>query len=55
MTLAVIALIIGSARMVSGPLARLADIILAIFATLIGVFKAMRGDIVATWEPAKSR
>ena len=55
MTLAVIALIIGSARMVSGPLARLADIVLAIFATLIGVFKAMRGDIVATWEPAKSR
>ena len=55
MTLAVIALIISSALTVSGPLARLADIVLAIFATLIGVFRAMRGDIVATWEPAKSR
>ncbi len=54
-SLAFVALIIGSARMVSGPLARLADIVLAIFATLIGVFRAMRGDIVATWEPAKSR
>jgi cellulose synthase/poly-beta-1,6-N-acetylglucosamine synthase-like glycosyltransferase len=55
MALALIALVISSAITVSGPLARLADIVLAIFATLIGVFRAMRGGIVATWEPAKSR
>jgi cellulose synthase/poly-beta-1,6-N-acetylglucosamine synthase-like glycosyltransferase len=55
LALAVIALMIQSIRTVSGPLARLGDIVLAIFATLIGVFRAMRGDIVATWEPAKSR
>lgn len=39
----------------SGPLAKVADTVLAIFATLVGVFKAARGETVMTWAPAKSR
>lgn len=39
----------------SGPLAKIADTVLAIFATLVGVVKALRGETVMTWAPAKSR
>jgi len=38
-----------------GPLASMREILLAIFATLAGVFRAMRGQTYATWSPAKSR
>lgn len=39
----------------SGALAKAGDAFLAIFATLIGVYRGMRGETVATWAPAKSR
>ena len=38
-----------------GHLAKLGEAVLAIFATLFGVFQAMRGRTMATWSPAKSR
>ncbi|CAN5130875.1 hypothetical protein BH10PSE12_BH10PSE12_12510 [soil metagenome] len=38
-----------------GPVAALADIILAYMATLQGVMQAMRGRTFAVWNPAKSR
>ncbi|WP_070155544.1 glycosyltransferase [Sphingobium phenoxybenzoativorans] len=38
-----------------GPLAKIADIWIAYMATLQGVFRAMRGDTFAVWNPAKSR
>jgi len=38
-----------------GPLAALADILIAYAATLQGVMKAMRGRTVTIWNPAKSR
>lgn len=42
-------------RAQSGPLASVADIVLAYFATLQGVFQAMRGKTFVVWAPAKSR
>lgn len=38
-----------------GPVASLMEIILALLATLQGVFRAMRGKTFAVWNPAKSR
>ena len=38
-----------------GPAASIREILLAIFATLAGVFRAIRGQTFATWSPAKSR
>lgn len=38
-----------------GPLAKIADILLAYLATLQGIFRAMRGETFAVWNPAKSR
>jgi cellulose synthase/poly-beta-1,6-N-acetylglucosamine synthase-like glycosyltransferase len=38
-----------------GPLAKAGQIVVATFATLVGVLQAMRGRTVATWSPAKSR
>lgn len=38
-----------------GPLAKIGDAVLATFATLIGIFRGMRGQTMATWAPAKSR
>ncbi|MDZ4307951.1 glycosyltransferase [Allopontixanthobacter sp.] len=35
--------------------AKLGDVLLAIFATQLGIFKGMRGETVTTWSPAKSR
>lgn len=39
----------------SGPVGAVAEIVLALVATLIGVFRAMRGTVVVTWSPAKTR
>ena len=38
-----------------GPLASIMEIIIALMATLLGVFRAMRGKTFAVWNPAKSR
>ena len=42
-------------RAKAGVLAKASDALLAIFATLVGVFYGMRGRTVAIWAPAKSR
>ncbi|MGC4252798.1 MAG: glycosyltransferase family 2 protein, partial [Sphingobium sp.] len=42
-------------RVKTGPVAALADILIAYAATLQGVAKAMRGRTVTVWNPAKSR
>ena len=42
-------------RSSAGHLARVGEMGLAIFATLIGVLQGMRGRTKATWSPAKSR
>ena len=42
-------------RAKAGVLAKASDILLAIFATLVGVFYGMRGRTVTIWAPAKSR
>lgn len=48
-------LLLASLRSRSGILAKLSDILLSTFATLIGVLQGMRGRTVTTWSPAKSR
>jgi cellulose synthase/poly-beta-1,6-N-acetylglucosamine synthase-like glycosyltransferase len=48
-------LLFVSLRTQSGIFARVAEIPLEIFATLIGVMQGWRGRTVATWSPAKSR
>lgn len=48
--------ILGASRRANGGyLAKGNEILLATFATLAGVLKAMRGETVSTWAPAKSR
>src|SRR6476659_7568769 len=42
-------------RLDSGPIAAMAEMALATYATLIGVLRAMRGQTVVTWAPAKTR
>lgn len=49
-----IAAVVGP-RMQRGPTGQLADIVLALSATLLGVIRAARGQTVVTWSPAKSR
>jgi cellulose synthase/poly-beta-1,6-N-acetylglucosamine synthase-like glycosyltransferase len=49
------AFLLMATRMRSGFLARVGEIILATFATLVGVIQGMRGKVVMTWAPAKSR
>lgn len=39
----------------TGPVASIAEIVIALIGTLIGVVKAMRGQTFVTWTPAKSR
>lgn len=47
---------VGIGRSVNrGPVAAVVDIVLALVATLIGVLRAMRGHVVVTWSPAKTR
>ncbi len=57
LTLAITALVFLAAgiAMRRGPIAALVDILIAYAATLQGVIRATRGDIVAVWSPAKSR
>ena len=50
----IVALAIGM-RARRGPVGKLAEIVLATYATLIGVFMGLFGQTVATWSPAKSR
>ncbi|MEY4979978.1 MAG: hypothetical protein RLZZ352_2248 [Pseudomonadota bacterium] len=38
-----------------GIAATIMEIVIALFATLIGIFRAMRGQTFAVWNPAKSR
>jgi len=38
-----------------GPLAAIMEIVVAMFATQIGVIRAVRGETFAVWNPAKSR
>ncbi|MFZ2997798.1 glycosyltransferase family 2 protein [Sphingobium sp.] len=42
-------------RMKSGPFAAIVDVLIAYAATMQGVFRAMTGRTVTTWNPAKSR
>jgi len=53
--LAACAAVAVGVRMNSGPIAATAEMALATYATLIGVLRAMRGQTVVTWAPAKSR
>lgn len=48
-------LVLLGSRLQSGPVATVAEICLALMATLLGVIKALRGKTVAVWSPAKSR
>lgn len=50
----VLAIVIGP-RFKTGPVSALTEIVLALMATLIGVWRAMKGQTVVTWSPAKSR
>ena len=50
-----IALLMAGLRSKSGPLAAVADILIAYVATLQGIMKAMAGRTVTVWNPAKSR
>lgn len=54
-TVAAAAAIFFALRQRNGPLAAIVEICLAMFATIVGVARAMRGQTVATWSPAKSR
>ena len=45
----------GGLRSRGGPFAAIVDIVIAYFATLQGVVKAMTGRTVTIWNPAKSR
>lgn len=52
----VIALAVALGRQVqSGPVGMIAEIFLALIATLMGVARAIRGHTFVTWSPAKSR
>jgi cellulose synthase/poly-beta-1,6-N-acetylglucosamine synthase-like glycosyltransferase len=50
-----IIVLMAGLQMRKGPLATLADLVLAYVATLRGVLLAMQGRTVTTWTPAKSR
>lgn len=39
----------------TGPVSAITEIVIALLATLLGVFRAMRGQTFAVWNPAKSR
>lgn len=54
MALAALGLLAGT-MMRSGPVAAVMDILIAYVATLQGVVRAMKGGVMATWAPAKSR
>lgn len=52
---AIAAAVLAGLRMSKGPLASIMEIVIALIATQIGVFRAMRGQTFAVWNPAKSR
>ena len=39
----------------TGPAASVVEIVIALIATQIGIFNAMRGQVQTVWNPAKSR
>ncbi len=43
------------AKIQKGAVASVAEIVIALMATLLGVFRAMRGQTFVVWSPAKSR
>lgn len=47
--------VISVLRSRSGKLARIGEILVAVFGTQIGILKAMRGETIVTWAPAESR
>ncbi|WP_087132321.1 glycosyltransferase [Microbacterium esteraromaticum] len=47
--------IFAGARIQHGVVGQISEVVLALLATLLGVARAMRGQTVATWSPAKSR
>ncbi|SDF50275.1 Glycosyltransferase, catalytic subunit of cellulose synthase and poly-beta-1,6-N-acetylglucosamine synthase [Salipiger thiooxidans] len=49
-----LAILLGP-KVEKGPVAAVAEIVLALIATLMGVLRAMRGQTFVTWSPAKSR
>lgn len=51
----VIAVAVAASLAKNGPLASLMEIVIALYATLFGVFRAIRGETVSVWNPAKSR
>lgn len=53
--LALIAVVVAGLRGEKGPLASIMEIVIALIATQVGVFRAMRGQTFAVWNPAKSR
>lgn len=55
LAVALLVAILVSLRARRGYLSKASEIALATFATLFGVFQAMRGRTMATWAPAKSR
>lgn len=55
LALLVIAAVSASGQVRGGYLAKGSEALLLIFATFIGVLKAMRGQTVTTWVPANSR
>ncbi|WP_202967680.1 MULTISPECIES: glycosyltransferase [Aeromicrobium] len=52
---AVAASTVIAAKVKSGPIAALAEIVIALLATLLGVLRAARGRTYSTWAPAGSR
>lgn len=54
-TLLSVFLIIIGMKSTQGKLSSIVEILFALVATLIGVFRAMRGKTQTTWNPAKSR
>ncbi|CAD7026856.1 hypothetical protein RHAB21_01306 [Pseudorhizobium halotolerans] len=52
---ATLALVFIGLRAQKGPLASVMEIVIALYATVLGVFRALQGQTFAVWNPAKSR
>lgn len=55
LALAIAAILAIGMRVEKGRLANLADIVIALFATLLGIYRTVRGKTTTVWQPAKSR
>mgnify|MGYP001195782751 CR=1 FL=1 len=55
LALTTVGIVFTGFRSSSGPMSSVTEIVLAMVATLIGLFRALRGQTFATWSPAKSR